>query len=212
MVDRKVLRVTLQYTDINSLFERPEISPFSEDFSEYSTVPASASRSSSSASEQARSPTSASTSGPHRHGVSISRIRYAYGLPEMQLAKVVLAFWAATSYGPVPPTWSSRSLQSTTGTPCHVSSLRAAWIPPSFSSGIGRNGGAMRTGRRCSRITSSVTTARRSIPVSAPSSTWIRTRTRCSLMNGSSARSGRCVLPSLMGPARKSSPTTLAAR
>jgi hypothetical protein len=37
-VDRKVLRVTLQYTDINSLFERPDISPFSEDFSEYSTV------------------------------------------------------------------------------------------------------------------------------------------------------------------------------
>ena len=38
MVDRKVLRVTLQYTDINSLFDKPDISPFSEDFSEYSTV------------------------------------------------------------------------------------------------------------------------------------------------------------------------------
>jgi hypothetical protein len=38
MVDRKVLRVKLRYKDINSLFERPDISPFSEDFSEYSTV------------------------------------------------------------------------------------------------------------------------------------------------------------------------------
>jgi hypothetical protein len=37
-VARKVLRVTLQYTDINSLFERPDISPFSENFNEYRTV------------------------------------------------------------------------------------------------------------------------------------------------------------------------------
>ena len=38
MADRKVLRVTLRYTDINSLFEKPDISPFSEDFHEYSTA------------------------------------------------------------------------------------------------------------------------------------------------------------------------------
>ena len=38
MVDRKVLRVTLQYTDIDGS-SNTRISPFSEDFSEYSTVP-----------------------------------------------------------------------------------------------------------------------------------------------------------------------------
>ena len=38
MADRRVLRVTLRYANINSLFERPEISPFSEDFHEYSTI------------------------------------------------------------------------------------------------------------------------------------------------------------------------------
>jgi hypothetical protein len=39
VADRRVLRVTLRYASINSLFvERPEISPFSEDFHEYSTV------------------------------------------------------------------------------------------------------------------------------------------------------------------------------
>ena len=38
VADRKVLRVTLRYTDINSLFDKPDVSPFSEDFHEYSTV------------------------------------------------------------------------------------------------------------------------------------------------------------------------------
>ncbi len=38
VADRKTLRVTLHYTDINSLFETPKVSPFSEDFNEYSTV------------------------------------------------------------------------------------------------------------------------------------------------------------------------------
>jgi hypothetical protein len=38
VADRRVLRVTLRYANINSLFERPEISPFSEDFHEYSTI------------------------------------------------------------------------------------------------------------------------------------------------------------------------------
>jgi hypothetical protein len=38
VADRKVLRVTLRYANIDSLFDRPEISPFSEDFHEYSTV------------------------------------------------------------------------------------------------------------------------------------------------------------------------------
>jgi hypothetical protein len=38
VADRRVLRVTLRYADINSLFDRPAVSPFSEDFHEYSTV------------------------------------------------------------------------------------------------------------------------------------------------------------------------------
>jgi hypothetical protein len=38
VADRRVLRVTLRYANINSLFERPEISPFSEDFHEYNTI------------------------------------------------------------------------------------------------------------------------------------------------------------------------------
>lgn len=38
VADRKVLRVTLRYTDINSLFDKPDVSPFSEDFHEYSTL------------------------------------------------------------------------------------------------------------------------------------------------------------------------------
>jgi hypothetical protein len=33
-----MLRVKLHYADINSLFEMPDVSPFSEDFDEYSTV------------------------------------------------------------------------------------------------------------------------------------------------------------------------------
>lgn len=39
MADRRVLRLTLRYADINSLFEKPDVSPFSEDFLEYGTVP-----------------------------------------------------------------------------------------------------------------------------------------------------------------------------
>jgi hypothetical protein len=39
MADRNVLRVTLEYTDVNSLFNQPDISPFSEDFHEYSNTP-----------------------------------------------------------------------------------------------------------------------------------------------------------------------------
>jgi hypothetical protein len=39
MADRNVLRVTLEYTDINSLFDQPDVSPFSESFHEYSTKP-----------------------------------------------------------------------------------------------------------------------------------------------------------------------------
>ncbi len=38
MADRKVLRVTLRYAEIDSLFERPKVSPFSEDYHEYSTL------------------------------------------------------------------------------------------------------------------------------------------------------------------------------
>jgi hypothetical protein len=38
VADRKVLRVTLRYADINSLFDKPDVSPFSGDFHEYSTV------------------------------------------------------------------------------------------------------------------------------------------------------------------------------
>ena len=33
-----MLRLTLRYADINSLFEKPDDSPFSEDFLEYGTV------------------------------------------------------------------------------------------------------------------------------------------------------------------------------
>jgi hypothetical protein len=39
VADRGVLRLTLRYADINSLFEKPDVSPFSEDFLEYGTVP-----------------------------------------------------------------------------------------------------------------------------------------------------------------------------
>lgn len=39
MKDRNVLRVTLEYEDINYLFDQPDVSPFSEDFHVYSTVP-----------------------------------------------------------------------------------------------------------------------------------------------------------------------------
>ena len=39
MNDRNVLRVALEYTDINSLFNQPDVSPFSENFHEYSTTP-----------------------------------------------------------------------------------------------------------------------------------------------------------------------------
>lgn len=39
MADRNVLRVTLEYTDINWLFNQPDVSPFSENFHEYSTKP-----------------------------------------------------------------------------------------------------------------------------------------------------------------------------
>jgi hypothetical protein len=34
-----VLRLTLRYANIDSLFEKPDVSPFSEDFLEYGTVP-----------------------------------------------------------------------------------------------------------------------------------------------------------------------------
>jgi hypothetical protein len=36
---RGVLRLTLRYANIDSLFEKPDVSPFSEDFLEYGTVP-----------------------------------------------------------------------------------------------------------------------------------------------------------------------------
>ena len=39
MADRDVLRVTLEYPDINWLFDQPDVSPFSENFHEYSTRP-----------------------------------------------------------------------------------------------------------------------------------------------------------------------------
>src|ERR687886_153733 len=39
MADRDVLRVTLEYTDINWLFDQSDVSPFSENFHEYSTRP-----------------------------------------------------------------------------------------------------------------------------------------------------------------------------
>ena len=39
MAERGVLRLTLRYANINSLFEKPDVSPFSEDFLEYGTVP-----------------------------------------------------------------------------------------------------------------------------------------------------------------------------
>src|SRR5919205_4286624 len=39
MADRDVLRVTLEYPDINWLFDQPDVSPFSETFHEYSTRP-----------------------------------------------------------------------------------------------------------------------------------------------------------------------------
>ncbi len=39
MADRKVLRVTLRYAEIDSLFEPPKVSPFSEDYHEYSKLP-----------------------------------------------------------------------------------------------------------------------------------------------------------------------------
>jgi hypothetical protein len=39
MADRNVLRVTLEYPDINWLFDQPDVSPFSENFHEYSTRP-----------------------------------------------------------------------------------------------------------------------------------------------------------------------------
>ena len=38
VADRRVFRVTLRYTDINSLFKRPDVSPFSEEYNEYSTT------------------------------------------------------------------------------------------------------------------------------------------------------------------------------
>jgi hypothetical protein len=38
MADRNVFRVTLEYRDINWLFSQPDVSPFSEDFHEYSTT------------------------------------------------------------------------------------------------------------------------------------------------------------------------------
>ena len=38
MADRRVLRVTLRYTDINSLFNKPDVSPFSEEYNDYSTT------------------------------------------------------------------------------------------------------------------------------------------------------------------------------
>ena len=39
VANRRVFRVTLRYGNINSLFEKPDVSPFSEDFLEYGTVP-----------------------------------------------------------------------------------------------------------------------------------------------------------------------------
>jgi hypothetical protein len=39
LADRRVLRVTLRYTDIDSLFRTPDVSPFSEHFHESSTLP-----------------------------------------------------------------------------------------------------------------------------------------------------------------------------
>ena len=39
VADRRVFRVTLHYGNINSLFDKPDISPYSEDFQEYGTVP-----------------------------------------------------------------------------------------------------------------------------------------------------------------------------
>jgi hypothetical protein len=39
VADRRVLRVTLWYKNIDSLFRAPDVSPFSEDFDEYSTLP-----------------------------------------------------------------------------------------------------------------------------------------------------------------------------
>jgi hypothetical protein len=38
MGDRNVLQVTLEYTDINSLFNQPDVSPLSENFREYHTT------------------------------------------------------------------------------------------------------------------------------------------------------------------------------
>ena len=38
MADRGLLRVTLEYKDIGWLFKQPDVSPFSEDFQEYSTT------------------------------------------------------------------------------------------------------------------------------------------------------------------------------
>lgn len=39
VAERRVLRVTLRYSDIDWLFDTPDVSPFSEDFNEYSTLP-----------------------------------------------------------------------------------------------------------------------------------------------------------------------------
>lgn len=39
MADRNVFRVTLEYADINWLFNQPDVSPFSPNFHDYSTVP-----------------------------------------------------------------------------------------------------------------------------------------------------------------------------
>jgi hypothetical protein len=39
VAERGVLRLTLRYGDVNSLFEKPDVSPFSEDFLEHGTVP-----------------------------------------------------------------------------------------------------------------------------------------------------------------------------
>jgi hypothetical protein len=39
VAERGVLRLTLRYGDVNSLFEKPDVSPFSKDFLEYGTVP-----------------------------------------------------------------------------------------------------------------------------------------------------------------------------
>ena len=39
MAGRTVLRVTLRYKNLDSLFTRPDVSPFSEDFEEYGTMP-----------------------------------------------------------------------------------------------------------------------------------------------------------------------------